>query len=60
MFKYDSVHGRFKGSVEVKDGKLVIEGRPITIFGEKDPANIPWGKVGADYIVESTVSRLTA
>jgi len=54
MFKYDSVHGRFKGSVETKDGKLYIEGKPITVFGEKDPANIPWGKVGADYIVEST------
>jgi len=54
MFKYDSVHGRFKGSVEAKDGKLYIEGKPVTVFGEKDPANIPWGKVGADYIIEST------
>jgi len=54
MFKYDSVHGRFKGSVETKDGKLIIEGKPVTVFGEKDPANIPWSKVGADYIVEST------
>jgi len=54
MFKYDSVHGRFKGSVETKDGKLVIEGKSIAVFGEKDPANIPWSKVGADYIVEST------
>jgi len=54
MFKYDSIHGRFKGSVEVKDGKLVIEGKPITVFGEKDPANIPWANSGAEYIVEST------
>lgn len=55
MFKYDSVHGRFKGSVEAKDGKLYIEGKPIAVFGERDPANIKWGSVGADYIVESTV-----
>jgi glyceraldehyde 3-phosphate dehydrogenase len=54
MFKFDSVHGRFKGSVEVKDGKLVIDGKPITVYAEKDPANIPWGSVGAEYIVEST------
>ncbi|KAB5589832.1 Glyceraldehyde 3-phosphate dehydrogenase [Ceratobasidium theobromae] len=54
MFKYDSVHGRFKGSVEAKDGKLIVEGKPITIFGERDPANIKWSSVGAEYIVEST------
>jgi glyceraldehyde 3-phosphate dehydrogenase len=54
MFKFDSVHGRFKGSVEVKDGKLVIDGKSITVYAEKDPANIPWGSVGAEYIVEST------
>jgi len=54
MFKYDSVHGRYKGSVEAKDGKLVIEGKSIQVFAEKDPASIPWGKVGADYIIEST------
>jgi glyceraldehyde 3-phosphate dehydrogenase len=54
MFKFDSVHGRFKGSVEVKDGKLVINGKSIHVYAEKDPANIPWGSVGAEYIVEST------
>ncbi|KAJ6468994.1 glyceraldehyde-3-phosphate dehydrogenase [Mycena vitilis] len=54
MFKYDSVHGRFKGTVEAKDGKLWIQGKPVTVFGERDPANIPWGKEGADYVVEST------
>ncbi|KAG9103640.1 hypothetical protein FRC06_009144 [Ceratobasidium sp. 370] len=54
MFKYDSTHGRFKGSVEVQDGKLVVEGHPITVFGERDPANIKWSSVGAEYIVEST------
>ncbi|TFK48245.1 glyceraldehyde-3-phosphate dehydrogenase [Heliocybe sulcata] len=54
MFKYDSVHGRFKGSVEAKDGKLVINGNAITVFAEKDPSNINWGGVGAAYIIEST------
>jgi len=55
MFKYDSVHGRFKGAVEAKDGKLWVEGKPITVFAERNPADIKWGSVGADYIIESTV-----
>jgi len=54
MFKYDSVHGRFKGTIETKDGKLYINGKPITVHAEKDPAQIPWSKDGAEYIVEST------
>ncbi|RXW20144.1 hypothetical protein EST38_g5709 [Candolleomyces aberdarensis] len=54
MFKYDSVHGRFKGTVEAKDGKLVINGKPVTVFAERDPANIQWSSTGAEYIVEST------
>jgi glyceraldehyde 3-phosphate dehydrogenase len=54
MFKYDSVHRRFEGDVHAKDGKLYINGKPITIFGERDPANIKWSDVGAEYIVEST------
>jgi glyceraldehyde 3-phosphate dehydrogenase len=54
MFKYDTVHGRFKGTVEAKDGKLWIAGKPVTVFGERDPGNIPWGKEEAHYIVEST------
>lgn len=55
MFKYDSVHGRFKGTIEAKDGKLWIQGKPIFVFAERDPANIKWGSVGADYVIESTV-----
>jgi len=54
MFKYDSVHGRFKGTIEAKDGKLVIDGKAVTVYAEKDPAAIKWGEAGADYIVEST------
>jgi glyceraldehyde 3-phosphate dehydrogenase len=54
MFKYDSVHGRFKGTVEAKDGKLFIDGHPITVHAERDPGKIPWGNDGATYIVEST------
>jgi glyceraldehyde 3-phosphate dehydrogenase len=54
MFKYDSVHGRFKGTVEAKEGKLFVEGKPISVFQERDPGSIPWGSVGADYIIEST------
>lgn len=55
MFKYDSTHGRFKGSVEIKDGKLVVNGNAITVFNEKDPSAIAWGSCGKDvYVVEST------
>uniref|UniRef100_S4RYF8 glyceraldehyde-3-phosphate dehydrogenase (phosphorylating) n=1 Tax=Petromyzon marinus TaxID=7757 RepID=S4RYF8_PETMA len=54
MFKYDSTHGRFKGDVKVEDGKLLINGHAVSVYSERDPANIPWGKHGADYVVEST------
>jgi len=54
LLRYDSVHGRYHGKVEGKDGKLVVDGKPITIFAEKDPAAIGWSKVGADYVCEST------
>ncbi|KAK4514006.1 uncharacterized protein ATC70_006013 [Mucor velutinosus] len=54
MFKYDSVHGRFQGTVEAKDGKLVVNGKEIAVFSERDPAQIPWGSVEAAYVVEST------
>lgn len=50
----DSTHGQFKGTVEAKDGKLVVNGNAIAVFAERDPANIPWGKAGAHYVIEST------
>lgn len=54
MFKYDTTHGRFKGTIEVQDEKLVINGKAISVYNERDPAAIPWGKAGAHYVVEST------
>jgi len=54
MFKYDSTHGQYKGTVEVANGKLVIDGQEIAIFNERDPATIPWASVGATHVVEST------
>jgi len=54
MFKYDSTHGRFKGEVSHKDGKLVVNGNEIAVYTEKEPSKIPWGQLGAEYIVEST------
>jgi len=54
MFKYDSVHGRFQGSVEAKDGKLWIAGKPVEVYAEKNPGDIKWSATGAEYIVEST------
>jgi len=54
MFKYDSTHGQYKGEVKAEDGKLVIDGNAIAIFGERDPAAIDWASAGAKYVVEST------
>lgn len=54
LFKYDSTHGQFKGCVST-DGKcLIVNGKKISVFNEKDPKKIPWGQVGATYVVEST------
>jgi glyceraldehyde 3-phosphate dehydrogenase len=54
LLKYDSVHGRFDGSIEKADGGIKVNGHFVHLFAEKDPVNIPWGKAGADYICEST------
>ncbi len=54
MLRYDTVHGRFQGTVDVKDGKLVVNGQEIRITAEKDPANLKWNEIGAECVVEST------
>ena len=54
MLRYDTMHGPFQGKVEVKDGNLVVNGNTIRITAEKDPANLKWGDIGADNVVEST------
>ncbi|MDR3077942.1 MAG: type I glyceraldehyde-3-phosphate dehydrogenase [Planctomycetota bacterium] len=59
MLKYDTIHGRFKGDVAVDGNCLAVNGRKIRITGEKDPAALKWGDIGADYIVESTGFFLT-
>lgn len=59
MLKYDTVHGKFDGTVEVKDGNLVVNGNCIRVTAEKDPANLRWNEIGAEYIVESTGLFLT-
>ncbi|MCB2016259.1 MAG: type I glyceraldehyde-3-phosphate dehydrogenase, partial [Hydrogenophaga sp.] len=59
MLQYDSVHGRFKGTVSVEGGSLVVNGKKIRLTAEKDPANLKWGEVGVDVVVESTGFFLT-
>ncbi len=54
MLKYDSVHGRFKGDVAVKDGNLIVNGKTIRLTQERDPASLKWGEVGADVVIEAT------
>lgn len=54
MLKYDSAHGRFDGTIEIKNDKLVVNGNEITVFNCMDPNEIPWATAGAEYVVEST------
>ena len=54
MVKYDTMHGRFKGEVKAEDGKLVVNGQKVNVYAEKDPSQIPWGAIEAEYVVEST------
>jgi glyceraldehyde 3-phosphate dehydrogenase len=54
MLKYDTVHGQFKGKIEHDAASITVNGKKIAFFAEKDPANIPWGKVGAEYVVDAT------
>ena len=54
MVTYDTIHGKFDGSIKAENGKLVVNGKPICVYAEKNPADIKWGECGADYVVEST------
>jgi glyceraldehyde 3-phosphate dehydrogenase len=59
MLTYDSTHGKFDGEAEVVDGNLVVNGQTIRVTAERDPANLKWDEVGAEYVVESTGLFLT-
>lgn len=54
LFKYDSTYGKFDGTVEVVDGNLVVDGKTIKVFSERNPADLPWGDLGVDIVVEGT------
>ncbi len=54
MLKYDSIHGKFDGTVDVKDGQLVVNGNTVRVTAERNPADLKWDAVGAEYVVEST------
>jgi len=54
LFKYDTNYGTFPGSVEARNGSLVIDGSEVRVFAERDPARIPWAELGIDLVIEST------
>ena len=54
MLKYDTIHGKFEGTVDYTDHSIIVNGREIRVTCEKDPANLKWDEVGAEYVVEST------
>ncbi|MEN8186956.1 MAG: type I glyceraldehyde-3-phosphate dehydrogenase [Bacteroidota bacterium] len=54
MLKYDSVHGQFDGEVEVKDGKLIVNGKEVRITAERNPEDLKWDEIGAEYVIEAT------
>ena len=59
VVKYDSVHGRFNGTVEVVDGNLVVNGKNVKLLNSRDPSALPWGELGVDYVLECTGKFLT-
>ena len=59
MLKYDSMHGKFPGEVKAEDGVIIINGKRIPVSAERDPANLPWKDLGAEYVIESTGLFLT-
>lgn len=54
LLKYDSIHGKFKGTVEAKDGAIVVNGKEIKVLAEKDPAKLPWKALGIEVVLECT------
>lgn len=58
--KYDSVHGRFNGTLEISDDKLIVNGKEVKLFNGSEPSDIPWGEVGVEYVIESSGRFLTA
>ncbi len=54
MLRYDTIHGQYKGEIGFTDDAIIVNGKEVKFYAEKDPANIPWGTCGADYVVEST------
>ena len=54
MLKYDSVHGRFDGTVDVKDGKLIVNGDEVRVSAERNPEDLKWDEIGAEYVIEAT------
>ncbi len=59
MLKYDTMHGQFEGTVSATESAIVVNGKEIPIYAKRDPAEIPWGQLGAEYVVESTGLFLT-
>ncbi|MFD0871708.1 glyceraldehyde-3-phosphate dehydrogenase [Chlamydia abortus] len=54
LLKYDTTHGRFEGSVEAGEGSIIVNGKEVKVFAERDPGNLPWGSLGVEIVVEST------
>ena len=54
MLKYDSVHGQFDGTVDVKDGKLIVNGNEVRITAERHPEDLKWDEIGAEYVIDAT------
>lgn len=54
LLKYDSLHGKFEGTVEVKEGSLIVNGKEVKVIAERNPADLPWGDLGVDVVIEST------
>ena len=59
MLRYDTMHGQFQGEISYTDHSIIVNGKEVSFFAEMDPKNIPWGKVGAEYVVETTGQLLT-